>query len=109
MIRNKLVRWRKHSFIFFRVGFEEWQKNESVFCAMAIEIQIIFLCVGGFLIIYFIAVAYQLAAVSSRLVGIKQLVQSPFVSVSTVANRVTDNSQIYESFLSYLKKLSFSI
>jgi len=28
------VRWRKHSFIFFRGGFEGKQKNESVFCAV---------------------------------------------------------------------------
>jgi len=55
------------------------KKNESVFCALAIEIQIIFLCVGGFLIIYFIAVACPLEAVSSRLFCHKVSFQSPSV------------------------------
>jgi hypothetical protein len=29
------VRWRKHSFIFFLRWICAWQKNESVFCALA--------------------------------------------------------------------------
>lgn len=49
-----IKRWRKHSFIFFRGGFVLLQKNESVFCASAIEIQIIFCAVAVFLIIYFL-------------------------------------------------------
>ena len=57
MFLNFKKRWRKHSFIFFRGGFEGEQKNESVFCAATIEIQIIFLCVDVFLIIYFEASA----------------------------------------------------
>lgn len=30
-------RWQKHSFIFLWVGFVRWKKNESVFCALALE------------------------------------------------------------------------
>jgi len=48
---------------FLRWVFEGGKKNESVFCAVAIEIQIIFLCGGGFLIIYFFTVACSFKAV----------------------------------------------
>jgi hypothetical protein len=51
---------------------------------VGIEIQIIFLCVGGFLIIYFIAVACQLTAVSSRLLCLKSPFKVRPVDVSTV-------------------------
>jgi hypothetical protein len=43
-----IKRWQKHSFIFFWVGFAGLQKNESVFCASAIEILIIFCAVAVF-------------------------------------------------------------
>jgi len=51
------------------------KKNESVFCGSAIEIQIIFLCGGGFLL-FILSVGCPLAAVSSRLVCPKLSVQS---------------------------------
>ena len=61
-----IKRWRKHSFIFFRGGFVLLQKNESVFCASAIEIQIIFCAVAVFFNYLFFAVACQLLVLSCR-------------------------------------------
>jgi hypothetical protein len=36
---ERIKRWRLHSFIFFRVGVEDWQKNESVQCALTKKIK----------------------------------------------------------------------
>jgi hypothetical protein len=59
---------------------------------VGIEIQIIFLCVGGFLIIYFFAVACPFKAVSVVVRVLQKLfVQSTKVSSLQGANRVAGN------------------
>lgn len=72
MLRNKAL--KKTLFHFFSHPQTQPEKNERVFCAVAIEIQIIFLCGGGFLIIYFIAVAC-LIELSVRQVVLKKTVR----------------------------------
>jgi hypothetical protein len=79
-VTKQIKRWRSGSFALgLGLASAVAAQSKCATCASAIEIQIVFLCVGGFLIIYFNAIACPLEAVSSRQVCLKKWVQSPSV------------------------------
>jgi len=75
-------RWRKHSFIFFRVWLAALQKNESVFCALE--------WVGFFSNLFFCAVAIRSYVGCCPCIK-KMFVQSDTVSCLQVANKLAGN------------------
>jgi len=73
------------------VGLQRCKKNESVFCAVAIEIQIIFCAVGVFKLFILLRLPVRPKQCQVIYFVLKCQFKSRPFDVCTVVNRVTDN------------------